>query len=151
MRGAAPVIDVRIVNRPVEAAAVDPFPGGAGAECAFLGRTRADVHPRHGRLVRLVYFAYEPLAQRTLGELAGCAAQRFGCLVVRVHHALGEVPVGMPSVLVQVVAGHRDQAFEACRFIVDRLKATAPIWKQEQWARGTTWSPGAPVHLEDAG
>ena len=143
-----PVLDVQIMDRPVEAMDIEPFPGGAGAECALLGRTRADVHPRYGRLYKLVYSAYGPLAERTLRDLAQCAAQRYGCHLVRVHHALGEVPVGESSVLVQVVGAHRDKAFEACRFIIDRLKATAPIWKKEQWALGTTWSRGNPVRVD---
>lgn len=142
---APPVLDVQILDRPVEARAVEPFPAGAGAECAFLGRTRAEVHPRHGRLVKLVYSAFEPLATATLRALAEEAARRFACDLVRVHHALGEVPVGQASVLVQVTSAHRDRAFEACRFVIDRLKETAPIWKREEWAAGATWSPGRPV------
>lgn len=142
---AVPVLDVQILDRPVQALDVAPFPGNAGAECVFLGRSRADEHPCHGRLVKLVYSAYAPLAQSTLRDLAEQAAARFDCRVVRVHHALGEVPVGQASVLVQVVTAHRDQAFEACRFLIDRLKATAPIWKKEHWSDGTTWSAGQPV------
>ncbi len=70
-------------------------------------------------------------------------------MLVRIHHAVGEVPVGEASVLVQVVCGHRAKAFEACRFLIDRLKATAPIWKQELWADGTSWSKGTPVDLQE--
>ncbi len=143
-------IDVKIVEHPVEVVAVEPFPPQAGAECVFLGRTRGEVHPRHGTLARLSYQAYVPLASRTLGELAEDAAARFECRMVRIHHAVGEVPVGAASVLVQVVCDHRAKAFEGCRFLIDRLKATAPIWKQELWADGTSWSEGTPVHLEDA-
>ncbi len=138
-------IDVQILDHPVGVAAVTPFPESAGAECSFLGRTRMEVHPRHGRLVRLSYEAYVPLARRTLSDLAEEAAGRFECSVVRIHHAVGEVPVGDASVLVQVVCGHRAGAFEACRFLIDRLKKTAPIWKRELWADGTSWSPGTPV------
>ena len=142
---ASPGIDVRILEHPVGAVAADPFPAQAGAECVFLGRTRRDIHPRHGELVRLSYQAYLPLAHHTLSELAKQATDRFDCDLVRIHHAIGEVPVGKASVLVQVVCGHRARAFEACRFLIDRLKATAPIWKQELWADGTSWSQGTPV------
>ncbi len=144
----SPSIDVRIVEHPVGAVAADPFPAQAGAECVFLGRTRRDIHPRHGELVRLSYQAYVPLAQRTLAELAEEAADRFDCHLVRIHHAIGEVPVGEASVMIQVACGHRAKAFEACRFLIDRLKETAPIWKQELWADGTSWSEGTPVLLE---
>jgi molybdopterin synthase catalytic subunit len=71
--------------------------------------------------------------------------EKFGCLAVRMHHALGEVPPGEASVLVQVVCGHRDMAFAACRFLIDELKAKAPIWKREQWTDGSTWSAGQVV------
>ena len=144
----SPSIDVRIVEHPVEAVAADPFPAQSGAECLFLGRTRRDTHPRHGELVRLSYQAYVPLATRTLAELAEEATERFDCDLVRIHHAIGEVPVGDASVLIQVACGHRARAFEACRFLIDRLKATAPIWKQELWADGTSWSQGTPVDLD---
>ncbi|MHC4415451.1 MAG: molybdenum cofactor biosynthesis protein MoaE [Planctomycetota bacterium] len=144
-------IDVQILNRPVQPAPWEPFPPPAGAECVFVGRTRRDHHPERGELVRLVYEAYAPLAERVLCDLAGQAARRFGCRAVRIHHAIGEVPQGQASVLVQVVCGHREQAFEACRFLIDRLKATAPIWKRETWSKGTTWSPGTSVDLREGG
>ncbi|MHC4219305.1 MAG: molybdenum cofactor biosynthesis protein MoaE [Planctomycetota bacterium] len=150
MSAAGPDIDVQILDHPVGAVAVEPFPQPAGAECAFLGRTRQDVHPEHGALVELTYEAYVPMAQRVLAELAEEAAQRFDCRVVRIHHAVGEVPIGQASVLVQVVCGHRDAAFTACRFLIDRLKTAAPIWKRERWADGVTWSRGHPVRPEES-
>lgn len=138
-------IDVQILDHPVQPASVDPFPESAGAECLFLGRTRREVHPDHGPLRRLSYQAYLPLARSSLAELARLAADRFDCRVVRIHHAVGDVPVGSASVLIQVVCGHRGSAFDACRFLIDRLKVTVPIWKQETWTDGTTWARGRPV------
>ncbi len=146
---AAPAIDVRICDRPVGMVDADHFPPDAGAECVFLGRTRGETHPRHGTLTRLSYEAYRPLADRTLTDLARDATRRFDCMFVRIHHAVGDVPVGDASVLVHVVCGHRAQAFEACRFLIDRLKASAPIWKRELWADGTSWSRGTPVDLRE--
>ncbi len=146
---APPTIDVCIFDQPVGMVEADPFPHDAGAECVFLGRTRGETHPRHGQLTLLRYQAYRPLADRTLSDLAMEATRRFDCMLVRIHHAVGAVPVGQASVLVQVVCGHRAKAFEACRFLIDRLKATAPIWKQELWADGTSWSQGTPVDLQE--
>lgn len=143
-----PVIDVRIIEGPVEPVPSSPFPEGGGGECIFLGRTRRAVHEVHGALVQLHYQAYRPLAVRVLSELAEEASRRFGCLAVRVHHAVGDVPVGEASVLVQVACSHREEAFLACRFLIDRLKADAPIWKHEQWAGGATWARGVPVQAE---
>jgi len=139
------IIDVGIFDRPVAAIPFAPFPQPAGGECIFLGRTRVEKHPEHGDLKRLSYEAYRPMAEQVLRDLARSAAEEFGCLAVRVHHAVGEVAPGEASVLVQVVTGHRAAAFDACRFLIDRLKATAPIWKREVWADGTTWSRGTPV------
>ena len=138
-----PFIDVRIVDHPVAMIALDGFPADAGGECVFLGRTRLEVHPQLGRLAKLSYETYREMAEGVLRDLAIQATDRFGCLAVRVHHATGDVPVGQASVLVQVACGHRDKAFEACRFLIDRLKTDAPIWKREVWERGETWSQAA--------
>lgn len=145
MSTSAPILDVQLVDHPVVAQSFDPFPQPAGAECVFLGRTRIETHDEHGELTRLGYEAYAPMAEKVLRQLAETATTQFGCLAVRVHHAIGDVPPGEASVLVQVVAGHRGAAFDACRFLIDRLKVEAPIWKREVWADGTTWSTGAPV------
>jgi molybdopterin synthase catalytic subunit len=151
MPGPAPVIDVRLLDRPVTPLDFDATPDDAGGECVFLGRTRRDVHPTHGPLDRLGYEAYEPMALRVLTDLAEQAATRFDCRAVRLHHAVGDVPVGAASVLVQVLCGHRAEAFSACRFLIDALKAEAPIWKRERWSDGTTWAEGVPVRHDDAG
>jgi molybdopterin synthase catalytic subunit len=144
-----PLIDVQLCDRPVEFNPLEPFPQTAGGECAFLGRTRLETHPQHGRLMRLSYEAYAPMAEAVLRALARQAVDRFDCLIVRIHHAICEVPLGQPSVLVHVACEHRAAAFEACRFLIDRLKTEAPIWKREEWADGATWSKGVPVSLED--
>ena len=96
-------IDVQILDHPVQAQPVEPFPESAGAECSFLGRTRLEVHPEHGRLVRLSYQAYIPLARHTLSDLAEQASRQFECDMVRIHHAVGEVPIG--AVLVDGIGG----------------------------------------------
>ena len=137
------IVDVRLVDGPLALAPVQPFPPAAGGECIFIGRTRRELHDEHGELRSLFYEAYRPMAEHVLRGLARDAIERFDCLAVRLHHAIGDVPVGEASVLVQVACGHRGEAFEACRFLIDRLKREAPIWKQERWASGgETWSPG---------
>ena len=141
----APIIEVALQDGPVKASPFDPFPQPAGAECVFFGRTRNEAHETHGRLIRLSYEAYAPMAEKVLREIAEEAAARFGCLAVRVLHATGHVPPGEASVVVQVVAGHRSESFEACRFVIDELKKRAPIWKKEEWEDGATWSQGSPV------
>ncbi len=145
MRRPPASIDVQFVDGAVPLRSFDGFPQPAGAECIFLGRTRQETHPDHGKLVRLSYEAHVPLAERILRGLADRAVERFGCLAVRIHHAVGNVPPGEPSVIVQVVCGHRDEAFRACRFLIDELKSSVPIWKREVWDGGATWSPGTAV------
>jgi len=142
------MIDIQLVNRPItpEIKSFEALVAGVGGgECVFLGRTRIDSHPEHGQLLRLDYEAYASMAETVLRDLAKQAVESFGCMAVRVHHALGEVPPGEVSVMVQVVCGHRDKAFAACRFLIDELKAKAPIWKREQWADESTWSAGQVV------
>ena len=148
MSSDAPILDIQLLDRPVEVLPVTPFPEAAGAECVFLGRTRVETHPRHGRLLRLRYEAYPALALKVLADLAIEVAARHACLVVRIHHACGEVPAGEASVLIQVVTGHRGESFDACRELIDALKLKAPIWKCQEWADGSTWSQGCPVEVD---
>lgn len=138
-------IDIRLIEGSVSWEP-PPLIEEGGGECAFLGRSRAEVHERHGRLILLRYTAYESMACRVLEGLARRAIDEYGALFVRILHALGDVPVGEASVLVQTVCPHRAEAFDACRMLIDRLKAQAPIWKSEAWADGTTWSRGQAIN-----
>ena len=78
-------LDIRVVRGPVRYAALESFPSPAGAECVFLGRTRAETHPVHGDLASLDYHAYESMAESVLHELARQAVAQHGCLFVRLH------------------------------------------------------------------
>lgn len=144
-----PDIDIALVQGPI-AAGSDAGAGPSrelaatlGGECAFIGRTRAQRHPEHGALIALEYEAYAPMAERVLREIAEESARRHGCGFIWVRHSVGAVPVGEASVLIRVLAGHRNEAFLACREVIDRLKREAPIWKRERWERGETWQSGA--------
>lgn len=143
--------EVHLVHGPVALSAFSAFPPGAGGECIFVGRTRDEIHPEHGRLIRLEYEAFEPMAKSVLDAIAREATDRCGCLAVRVHHSLGPVPTGEASVVVQVACAHRAEAFEACRLIIDRLKKEAPIWKKEIFAGGSSWSSGSAVNVTGDG
>ncbi|MGI9013737.1 MAG: molybdenum cofactor biosynthesis protein MoaE [Phycisphaerales bacterium] len=141
-------IEVALLAHPIAGASLplQSFPESCGAECIFLGRTRREIHPVHGQLKELVYSAYESMAESVLRDIVERISRSMTDLsAVRVLHALGPVAVGEASVMVQVAAGHRGCAFEATRAIMDALKSEAPIWKQEIWADGTTWSPGKQV------
>ena len=144
----APVLDIAFRSVPVTYEP-PPFIGMGGGEAVFLGRTRRETHPDHGPLLALEYEAYESMALKQLDAMARETAHRHEALFVRIRHSLGRVPVGAASVLIQVVCGHRGEAFVACRALIDRLKTEAPIWKREVWERGeATWPEG---HSVEAG
>ncbi len=138
-------VSVELLDRPVDPGDLAPVPDGAGGETVFLGRTRPETHPEHGPLLALDYDCHRPLARRVLETIACEAAERHGCRRLRILHAVGPVPIGAASVLVQAAAPHRAEAFAACREGIDRLKREAPIWKRERWADGTSWAEGVPV------
>ena len=124
-------------------------PSTCGAECIFLGRTRAETHDIHGQLRKLSYEAFRPLADQILLHLADQATKLFKCEAITILHSVGSVPIGCASVYIQTITGHRAESFAACRFLIDELKKQAPIWKREVWADGTTWSEGTPIDPPD--
>jgi molybdopterin synthase catalytic subunit len=111
----------------------------AGAVDVFIGTTRDHAE---GRTVQsLAYEAHEPMALQETERIVEIARQRWPVERVAVVHRLGRVPVGEVSVVIAVSAAHRAEAFEACRFIIDTLKQTVPIWKKEEFADGSAeWS-----------
>lgn len=115
-----------------------------GAVVTFQGVTR-DHH--HGRAVRhLAYEAYAEMAQQAMAAIFEDALARFDVTCVRATHRLGTVPVGEASVVVVVAAPHRAAAFDACRYLMDRLKADVPIFKRETLADGEArWVGDLPV------
>ena len=113
-----------------------------GAVVVFEGIVRD--HTRGRRTLYLDYEAYEPMARRKLEELAAEALQRFQIREVAVVHRLGRLQHSETSVLVAVASAHRAAAFEACRWVIDTLKKTVPIWKKEYFEDGAVWADGEP-------
>ncbi len=107
-----------------------------GAIVIFEGITRADEDSTHGSVVRLDYEAFESMAPRVLEELANQAIGRWRLNRVAVLHRLGSVEAGEASVVVATAAGHRAEAFESCRWLIDTLKQDVPIWKMDVFADG---------------
>jgi len=118
----------------VLAAVRDP---AAGAVVVFTGTTRRTNAGR--RVVRLEYEAHEAMALREMRRLAAEAKGRWGLRKVAMVHRVGLVPVGEPSVVIAVSAGHREEAFAAGRWLIDRLKEIVPIWKKERYRDGAVW------------
>jgi molybdopterin synthase catalytic subunit len=110
-----------------------------GAVCIFVGQTRME---SHGRTVSyLEYSAYVSMAERMLCRIAEQAEARWPCRVA-IQHRIGRVEVGEPSVVVCVGSPHRAEAFDACRFCIDTLKESVPIWKKEVCPDGAFWIEG---------
>ena len=123
-------IDLALLERNV----ADP---GAGAIVAFRGTTRRE---NAGRAVlRLEYEAYEPMALAEMRKLAREAGERWKIVRIAIAHRIGVVEIGETSVAIAVSAAHRAEAFEACRFAIDRLKEIVPIWKKEYFEGGEVW------------
>ncbi len=92
----------------------------------------------------LDYEAYEEMA---LGQMRGLAAEavtKFAVRDVALLHRLGRLEVGETSVLIVVASAHRGAAFDACRWLIDTLKKTVPIWKKEYFIDGAVWAAGEP-------
>lgn len=136
---AAWVGPVSIGRQPVdiealERAVADP---SAGATVTFAGTTRNGNAGR--RVLRLEYEAYEPMALSEMRKLAREAGERFKILRIAIQHRIGFVDIGETSVAIAVSAAHRAEAFDACRFAIDRLKEVVPVWKKEYFEGGEVW------------
>jgi molybdopterin synthase catalytic subunit len=106
----------------------------AGAVVLFLGTTRQFTAGRETR--ELHYDAYREMAERELEKLEAEARRRWSLVECAIVHRLGLVPLAEASVAIVVSSPHRDAAFEAGRWLIDTLKDSVPIWKQERWADG---------------
>jgi molybdopterin synthase catalytic subunit len=124
----------RLDLRRVTAAVGDP---GAGAVVVFMGTTRRTNAGR--RVTRLEYEAHASMAVREMRALGARAKRRWRLRRVAMAHRVGLVPVGEPSVVIAVSAAHRAEAFEAGRWLIDRLKEIVPIWKKERYRGGAVW------------
>lgn len=117
-----------------------------GAIVLFAGIVRN--HSR-GRATRyLEYESYEAMALARMEELAQQARTRFPIRNVALVHRLGRLEIGESSVLIAVFSAHRAGAFDACRWLIDTLKQTVPIWKKEFFADGAVWADGEPFPPE---
>jgi molybdopterin synthase catalytic subunit/molybdopterin converting factor small subunit len=111
-----------------------------GAAVIFDGVVRDNTRGR--RTLNLDYEAYEAMALKQMESLAMEARARFGVRAASIVHRLGRLEIGETSVLIVVAAAHRGAAFEACRWIIDTLKKTVPIWKKEYFENGEVWADG---------
>jgi molybdopterin synthase catalytic subunit len=124
-------------------------PGADGAVVTFLGLVR---NHNQGRSVRyLEYEAYEPLAVKAFERIAGEAGARWPGARLALHHRIGRLEIGEASIAIAVRSPHRGEAYAACRYVIERVKQIAPIWKREFFDGGDVWIEGATADPDDAG
>lgn len=124
----------RIDTEALLASVGDPRAGGTAL---FVGTTRNE---NEGRIVeRLEYEAYEAMALDEMRRIGEEIVRRWTIVAVSMVHRVGVVPIGEASVAVAVSAAHREEAFLACRYGIDTLKLTVPIWKKEYFQGGEHW------------
>src|SRR5580765_3193067 len=129
---------IQLTHEPIDFAALTESvrSNAAGAVVLFLGTVRELTNGR--QTIALDYEAFPDMAAAKFEELINEARQRWPVVNAAIVHRLGRLELGDVSVAVAVSTPHRQQAFEAGKFLIDRLKEIVPIWKKENWADGST-------------
>jgi molybdopterin synthase catalytic subunit len=137
-----------IVNEPIDSEALlaEIKRPEDGAAVTFDGVVRNNTKGRS--TLFLDYEAYEEMALKQMEQLAERALADFQVRDVRIVHRLGRLQIGETSVLIVVASAHRGAAFDACRWLIDTLKRTVPIWKKEHFEDGAVWADGEPFPPE---
>jgi len=108
----------------------------------FIGTVRNATQGKP--VLRLEFEAYEKMALSEFNKIAQLAFEKWPVQKIAIHHRVGVLQVGEIPVVIAVAAAHRDAAFEACRYIIDTLKQTVPIWKKEIFEDGEVWVAAHP-------
>lgn len=111
-----------------------------GGVALFLGRVRD--HAEGRRVTKMDYEAYPEMALKKMQEIEDAAFQRWPIKKIVMVHRIGNLQLGDVSVAIAVASAHRSDAFAACRFAIDTLKETVPIWKKEYFVDGEAWVEG---------
>ncbi|HEX6817547.1 MAG TPA: molybdenum cofactor biosynthesis protein MoaE [Ktedonobacterales bacterium] len=136
---------IKITREPLDDAAVRELEyavaySGAGALVTFQGVVRDNAR---GKGVRyLEYDAYPEMAEEQMRQIAAEVTRRWQTEAIAMVHRVGRLEIGECSVVVVVACPHRDEAFDACRYAIDTLKAQVPIWKKEAYEDGEEWVEG---------
>lgn len=137
-------VRVRVGDEAIDAGALvaEVGRGDSGATVLFLGTVRDHSEGKEG-VTHLDYEVYSEQVEQAIRRVIDEARAQWSVLDVVVEHRSGVVNTGEASVAVAVSAAHRAEAFAAARFVIDELKARAPIWKKEYWPGGSEWSQGS--------
>lgn len=138
------MIEVKITEEPIDIqhclyAAQSPESGGINI---FIGTVRSATKGKH--VEHLEFEAYGRMAEKELHKIAKLVHEQWPVHKIIVHHRTGLLKVGEAAVVIAVSSAHRDTAFTACRYIIDMLKQTVPIWKKEVFDDGETWVAAHP-------
>jgi molybdopterin synthase catalytic subunit len=109
----------------------------AGAIATFIGTTRNNNEGR--RVLALDYDAYPEMAEKELRRIGTEASRKWPLCRIAIVHRIGPVQITQASVMIAVSSAHRDAAFAACRFAIEEIKKTVPIWKKELYEGGELW------------
>jgi molybdopterin synthase catalytic subunit len=136
--------EIKILDQPLDVAfatnwVMSPESGGIDI---FIGTVRNATKGK--TVVRLEFETYAVMAVKELEKIVKFAYAQWSVQKVLVHHRTGILQVGEIPVIIAVSAAHRDAAFEACRYIIDTLKQTVPIWKKEVFEDGEVWVAAHP-------
>lgn len=138
------MIEVKIQAEPLDIdhcinQVMSPDCGGINV---FIGTVRNATKDK--QVIQLEFEAYESMALKEMKKLAEQAMQKWAVQKVVIHHRTGILQIGEVPVVIAVSAAHRDAAFDACRYIIDTLKQTVPIWKKEVFEDGDVWVAAHP-------
>jgi len=138
------MVDLKISDKPLNIQScidwvMTPQCGGIDV---FIGTVREATKGK--TVVRLEFEAYEKMALKEMRKIAEEALQKWNVHKISIHHRTGILKIGEIPVVIAVSAAHRDAAFDACRYIIDTLKKTVPIWKKEIFENGEVWVAAHP-------
>lgn len=138
------MIDVQLYSSPIDITScinkvMSPETGGIDV---FIGTVRNSTKGK--KVLRLEFEAYEPMAVKEMVKIAEEICHRWPVQKVLIHHRTGLMNIGEVPVVIAVAAAHRAAAFEACRYAIDTLKQTVPVWKKEVFEDGEVWVAAHP-------
>lgn len=138
------MLEIKLLQEPLDLTYCINFVSNdaSGGIDVFIGTVRNATKGKP--VLRLEFEAYEPMALREMEKIAQQAIERFAVQKIALHHRKGVLQIGEAAVIIAVSAPHRAAAFEACRYCIDQLKETVPIWKKEIFEDGEVWVAAHP-------
>ncbi|HBK81251.1 MAG TPA: molybdenum cofactor biosynthesis protein MoaE [Nitrospinae bacterium] len=138
----------RVVERPIDMSVLvnDVAGDDIGGVCTFIGLVRN--HSRGQRVTHLEYHAYPEMSEKKMRQVIEEIAEQYGVDRIAVEHRIGTLQIGEIAVGIAASSAHRDAAFKACRYAIDRIKQIVPIWKKEFGDDGAVWVEESPVDAE---